>query len=280
MGFEDTARKAGMDLREASQGDVDAAFAEFQRAVPRRRRARISVVTFSAAAALVVAVAASRSLLPEDSRNLPQAPPPRETASSSATSASPGYGCEHLSVTCYGDRRSSVAMTVPMRWTIPRGLQHALLRRPAHVGPGRDLHASRCTGRRDGLGGHQRRREPTRACSGARRPDSRVLRELARPASVPLFFAGPDRERRRAQGLGRRHGREAWPNHRTGNMHRGHRLLPDHARRRRHGRHLEGPDQPLHGSGPARRRYHGGVVVGPRGRTTSGGRRHFREHPV
>jgi hypothetical protein len=116
MGFEDTARKAGMDLREATHGDIEAALAELQRAVPRRRRARISVVTFSVAAALVVAVAASRSLLPEDSRNLQPAPPPQETTSPPSSS---GSGCEHLLITCYGGRRVSVAMTVAMRWRIP-----------------------------------------------------------------------------------------------------------------------------------------------------------------
>jgi hypothetical protein len=116
MGFDETARKAGIDLREATHGDVEAALAELQRAVPGRRRARISVVTFAVAAALVVAVAASRSLLPEQSRNLEPAPPPQEVT---LPTSSPGHGCEHPLITCYGGRRSSVAMTVPMRWKIP-----------------------------------------------------------------------------------------------------------------------------------------------------------------
>ena len=60
MSLEHTARRAGHDLREANTPDIEAALAEFQRAVPRRGRAHAGGAMLSVAAALLIAVATTR----------------------------------------------------------------------------------------------------------------------------------------------------------------------------------------------------------------------------
>jgi hypothetical protein len=123
MNIDDTARRAGQDLREACHVDIEAAFAEFQRAVPRRRRARTAATSFAVAAAVVVAVAVSRWLVPDGPQDTQPVPQPDETTSPSTVDASSGSGCAHRLVICGDGRRSTVLLTVPMDWTIPHGLE-------------------------------------------------------------------------------------------------------------------------------------------------------------
>ena len=119
MSFEEVARRAGHDLREARGVDVEAAFAEFQRAVPRRRRAHRTAAMCGIAAALIVAMAGSRWLMPDGSRNTQPAPQPVETTAPPTVDTGSGSGCDHRWVDCHGGRHYTVWLTVPMDWTIP-----------------------------------------------------------------------------------------------------------------------------------------------------------------
>ena len=119
MSFEDTARRAGHDLREANTPDIEAALAEFQRAVPRRRRAHAGGAMLSVAAALVIAVAATRWLVPDGPQNVQPAPQPQVTTAATPQIIS-GDGCSYTLITCHGGRRYTVALRVPMDWTLPR----------------------------------------------------------------------------------------------------------------------------------------------------------------
>jgi hypothetical protein len=120
MSIDDLARRAGQDLRQVTSVDVEAALEDLQRAVPRRRRAHAVAATCVVLAVLVLLAGTTRWLLPEASRVVPPANQP--SVSDTSTPSVPVYdGCDIPLITCRGGRQYTVALRVPMDWTLPKG---------------------------------------------------------------------------------------------------------------------------------------------------------------
>jgi hypothetical protein len=125
MRFEETASRAGRDLQNAVHADVEAALAELRVAAPRRRRARVAGTLCAAAVILALGAGAVAWWgTPTAQRGQQPADQPRSSSPtpSSATTKT-GTGCRFPRVTCLGQRRVTIAMTVPVTWTVPRGFK-------------------------------------------------------------------------------------------------------------------------------------------------------------
>ncbi len=120
MNIDDIARRAGRDLREAVHVDVVAAFDELHRVAPRRRRAH-ALVTVAAAASVLLLVVGAAQLLGNVAPKQASGPVGRPTAMPSEADQQPGLGCSNPLITCHDGRTYTVALGVPMTWTLPPG---------------------------------------------------------------------------------------------------------------------------------------------------------------
>ncbi|MFC5175958.1 hypothetical protein [Nocardioides taihuensis] len=116
MSIDDLAREASRDLRDATRLDVGTAWNELGRVARSRRRARAAGAVV--VAALVVAAALGIRLVdPTDSRAVsPAGNPP-----SSGLPAPTGRDCQNTQISCGPDRTATIALRVPLHWTVPPG---------------------------------------------------------------------------------------------------------------------------------------------------------------
>jgi hypothetical protein len=126
MSIDARARQAGADLRAATPTDVDASLVSLQRTWRRRRITHGAVGSLAVAATVAAAVWGFTTLHQQAGRSERPVGPvhsPTQTGSS-------GF-CNQPLVTCHGARTFTIAMRVPMTWTLPRQFE----RNPGH-GPG------------------------------------------------------------------------------------------------------------------------------------------------
>jgi hypothetical protein len=124
MSIDARARQAGADLRAATATDVDASLVSLQRTWRWRRITRAAVGSLAVAATEAAGVWGFTSLPQHVGRGeQPVGPvhPPTQLDRS-------GF-CSQPLVTCHGARTYTIAMRVPMTWTLPRQFQ-------ANSGPG------------------------------------------------------------------------------------------------------------------------------------------------
>jgi hypothetical protein len=118
MSIDARARQAGADLRAATPTDVDASLVSLQRTWRRRRITRAAVGSLAVAATVAAAVWGFTTLHQQAGRSGQPVGPvhsPTQTGSS-------GF-CNQPLVTCHGGRTYTIAMRVPMTWTLPRQFQ-------------------------------------------------------------------------------------------------------------------------------------------------------------
>ena len=121
MNVEDLARRAGNDLRQATATDVESAWEDLGRALPRRRRARVAAAACAVVAVLVLVTGTTRWLLPEASRVGQPSKAPGVSRTLAPTPQPPGQACDVIP--CHGRRHQTIALPVTMDWTLPKGFQ-------------------------------------------------------------------------------------------------------------------------------------------------------------
>jgi hypothetical protein len=126
MSIDARARQAGADLRAATPTDVDASLVSLQRTWRRRRITHAAVGSLAVAATVAAAVWGFTSLHQQAGRSEQPVGPVH-----SPTQSGSSRFCNQPLVTCHGGRTYTIAMRVPMTWTLPRQFQ-----RNSGVGPG------------------------------------------------------------------------------------------------------------------------------------------------
>jgi hypothetical protein len=115
MSIDARARQAGADLRAATPTDVDASLVSLQRTWRRRRITHAAVGSLAVAATVAAGVWGFTSLHQGAGRS----GQPVGRVHSTTQTGSSGF-CNQPLVTCHGGRTYTIAMRVPMTWTLPR----------------------------------------------------------------------------------------------------------------------------------------------------------------